>query len=335
MKNVITVSLLFFASFLSAQTSSFVTDRLRAAEYFRIGINSSQKVTGFNTSISGAGSNEKLPTTKAVVDYLTAGFVPIGYYSEGTGIDITGGVITNTAPDQTVTMTDGTGIDVTGTYPNFTFTNTSPNIVQTLSIAGQDLTLSNGGGTVEIPAGANGALGTGFTSGGGIGTIPNGTVAVSETPEFVFTHDGSQIEMKYETPSGAGLLQYLVNVNNRGVRIRSGDDDAGTSNEFTMDASSGSFSSDGSGSAITFSATNGAVISFDVPGVVGLSINSSDNTLRFTGLGAIMANMDISTRNAMASPQIGQTIFCTDATATDSSTGVMQVYNGSVWKNCW
>ncbi len=255
-------------------------------------------------------------------------------YTAGTGIAVSGAnVISNTAPDQTVTMTDGTGIDVTGTYPNFTITNTSPNVVQTLSIAGQDLTLSNGGGTVAIPAGSS--LGTGFTSGGGIGTIPNGTVAVSETPEFVFTHDGSQIEMKYETPSGAGLLQYLVNVNNRGVRIRSGDDDAGTSNEFTMDASSGSFSSDGSGSAITFSATNGAVISFDVPGVVGLSINSSDNTLRFTGLGAIMANMDISTRNAMASPQIGQTIFCTDATATDSSTGVMQVWNGATWKNAW
>lgn len=76
---------------------------------------------------------------------------PETLYTEGTGIDITGGVITNTAPDQTVTMTDGTGIDVTGAYPNFTVTNTAPNVVQTLSIAGQDLTLSNGGGTVVIP----------------------------------------------------------------------------------------------------------------------------------------------------------------------------------------
>ena len=74
-------------------------------------------------------------------------------YTAGTGIAISGGnVITNTAPDQTVTMTDGTGIDVTGTYPNFTVTNSSPNVVQVLSIAGQDLTLSGGGGTVEIPA---------------------------------------------------------------------------------------------------------------------------------------------------------------------------------------
>jgi hypothetical protein len=78
---------------------------------------------------------------------------PETLYTEGTGIDITGGVITNTAPDQTVTMTDGTGIDVTGTYPDFTITNTAPNVVQTLSIAGQDLSLSGGGGTVAIPGG--------------------------------------------------------------------------------------------------------------------------------------------------------------------------------------
>ena len=56
-------------------------------------------------------------------------------FTEGTGIDITGTnpittsgtiTITNTAPDQVVTMTDGTGIDVTGTYPSFTITNTAP-----------------------------------------------------------------------------------------------------------------------------------------------------------------------------------------------------------------
>ena len=111
-------------------------------------------------------------------------------YTAGTGISITGAVITNTAPDQTVIMTDGTGIDVTGTYPNFTVTNTSPNIVQTLSIVGQDLTLSGGGGTVEIPAGSS--LGTGFTAGGGTGTIPAGTVAENGANALVFTTANSR-----------------------------------------------------------------------------------------------------------------------------------------------
>ncbi len=70
-------------------------------------------------------------------------------YTEGTGIDITGTVITNTLPDQTVTMADGTGIDVTGTYPNFTVTNTAPNVVQTLSFSNPNISIS-GGNSLDI-----------------------------------------------------------------------------------------------------------------------------------------------------------------------------------------
>lgn len=52
----------------------------------------------------------------------------------GTGISITGSpittsgslTITNTAPDQVVSLTAGSGIATSGTYPNFTITNTSP-----------------------------------------------------------------------------------------------------------------------------------------------------------------------------------------------------------------
>ena len=48
--------------------------------------------------------------------------------SAGTGIsyDNSTGVITNSAPDQTVALTAGTGISTTGTYPNFTIANTAP-----------------------------------------------------------------------------------------------------------------------------------------------------------------------------------------------------------------
>jgi hypothetical protein len=58
--------------------------------------------------------------------------------SAGTGIsyDSATGVITNSAPDQTVALTDGTAIDVTGTYPNFTINNTAPDQVVSLTGAG-------------------------------------------------------------------------------------------------------------------------------------------------------------------------------------------------------
>jgi len=50
-----------------------------------------------------------------------------GSYTAGSGVDLTGGIITNTAPDQPVVIT-GTGATVVGgTYPNFTI-NSSDNV---------------------------------------------------------------------------------------------------------------------------------------------------------------------------------------------------------------
>ena len=46
--------------------------------------------------------------------------------SAGTGISIISNTVTNTAPDQTVSLTPGTGIGVTGSYPSFTISNTAP-----------------------------------------------------------------------------------------------------------------------------------------------------------------------------------------------------------------
>jgi hypothetical protein len=53
-----------------------------------------------------------------------------GAVSAGTGISYVSGtgVITNSAPDQTVVLNAGTGISTSGTYPNFTITNTSPSL---------------------------------------------------------------------------------------------------------------------------------------------------------------------------------------------------------------
>ena len=53
------------------------------------------------------------------------------------------------------TYTAGTGIDITGTVISNTGDLSSTNELQTLSISGSDLTLSNGGGTVALPAGGH------------------------------------------------------------------------------------------------------------------------------------------------------------------------------------
>ncbi|MFP4458994.1 MAG: tail fiber domain-containing protein [Candidatus Zixiibacteriota bacterium] len=99
----------------------------------------------------------------------TIGLQQDGDVISGTGISITGGTnmipgadsddiqITNTAPDQTVTIGSGTGISVTGSYPNFTVDNTDPD--QTVSIAGGtdiDVTGSYPNFTVDYAGSASG-----------------------------------------------------------------------------------------------------------------------------------------------------------------------------------
>jgi hypothetical protein len=90
----------------------------------------------------------------------------VAVLSAGTGITISGNTITNSAPDQTVSITGATGLTVTGTYPNFTLTPADPsatNELQTIAAgdgSGSDrtITLSNSGGTVTLAQGSGIAL---------------------------------------------------------------------------------------------------------------------------------------------------------------------------------
>jgi hypothetical protein len=64
--------------------------------------------------------------------------------SAGTGISYSSstGVVTNSAPDQTVALTAGTGISTSGTYPSFTITNSAPD--QTVALTGAGTTSISG-----------------------------------------------------------------------------------------------------------------------------------------------------------------------------------------------
>ena len=73
----------------------------------------------------------------------------------GTGISVSGATgnvtITNTAPDQTVSLTAGTGISTSGTYPSFTITNSLP-----MTYPGAGISVSTGtawGTSLTAPTG--------------------------------------------------------------------------------------------------------------------------------------------------------------------------------------
>lgn len=83
-------------------------------------------------------------------------------YTAGSDISLAGNVITNTAPDQTVTLTGTGGTTITGTYPNFTVNSTDlvndadfdpSNEFQTITQTGTSVTLSDGGGTFSVSDG--------------------------------------------------------------------------------------------------------------------------------------------------------------------------------------
>ncbi|PKP22628.1 MAG: hypothetical protein CVU05_03080 [Bacteroidetes bacterium HGW-Bacteroidetes-21] len=103
-------------------------------------------------------------------------------YTAGNGIDLTNNVITNTATDQLVTLVGAGATTITGTYPNFTISSTDNSIdpdsdpsneIQTLTVNGNDLTISNGN-SVTLPQMI-------YTSGTGIGV--SGTVITNTAPD--------------------------------------------------------------------------------------------------------------------------------------------------------
>ena len=78
----------------------------------------------------GISASVANPTTTPVITITNTAPDQIVSLSSGTGVSTSGTypsfTITNTAPDQIVSLSSGTGISVSGTYPNFTITNTSP-----------------------------------------------------------------------------------------------------------------------------------------------------------------------------------------------------------------
>ncbi len=87
-----------------------------------------------------------------------AGNIPT--YTGGTGINVTGTIITNSAPDQTVNLTQSGATTISGTYPNFTISSTDNNTTYSagtgINITGttinntapnQSVTIAQGGAT--------------------------------------------------------------------------------------------------------------------------------------------------------------------------------------------
>jgi len=142
-----------------------------------------------STEVDGSVSNEGALTvgagsgTTSIINSNTSGSTGVTVTAgTGLGISESGNTITltNSSPDQTVSLT-GAGITaVTGTYPNFTITSTEvdgsvTNELQTVNntsdATSHTVTLSNTGGSVQLVEGANVTLTTTGTGSDGIVTV--------------------------------------------------------------------------------------------------------------------------------------------------------------------
>jgi hypothetical protein len=209
--------------------------------------------------------------------------------SAGTGISYSSstGVVTNSAPDQTVALTAGTGISTSGTYPNFTITNSAPDQVVGLT-AGTGISTSGTYPNFTITNSAPDQT-VGLTAGTGIstsGTYPNFTITNSAPDQTVALTAGTGISTSGTYPNftitNSAPDQTVALTGGTGIST------SGTYPNFTITNTSPSLGGDVVGPS---SATDNAVARYDA--TTGKLIQNSlvivDDTGSVTGVNALTA----------------------------------------------
>jgi hypothetical protein len=166
-------------------------------------------------------------------------------YVGGTGIDITGSTVVNTAPDQTLILNQGGSTTVTGNYPNFTISSADNNTTYSagsgLSLSGttfdntapdQTVTLTQGGATTisgTYPNFTISSVDNNTTYSAGSGLSLSGTTFENTAPDqaVTLTQGGattisgtypnftiSSTDLNSGTPGG---LNKTIQYNNSGV----------------------------------------------------------------------------------------------------------------------
>ena len=147
----------------------------------------------------------------------------------------------------------GSGITLSGTAPDITISaddNSPTNELQTLSIDGSDLTLSDGGGTVTIPGGSS--LGVGFTDGGGSGTIPMATATFDATSILFGVDAADQFKVANTNTSDPGSEANLEIVSGTvNFYVKAGSEDRSV----TMNAVPGALNFEARNSDMNFNAS--------------------------------------------------------------------------------
>ena len=228
----------------------FTDSRARLALSFVAGSGAYNSTTGVIT----------IPTNN---NQITNGsnYITLGSLSAGVGISYnnTTGVITNSAPDQTVSLTAGSGISVSGTYPSFTIASTITQYTDALARAAISLTTTGTSGAST------------YNSTTGVFNIPNYTTDLSNYVDLTTAQTiGGTKTFSNATKNDGGIflqngssnaLAGYMNLGGltNGLKFTSG---GGISNTFTLPSATGY--------TFTFpSATGTIALTSDVPSLSG------------------------------------------------------------------
>lgn len=167
---VVSVNGDYTTSQVTEGTNLYYTDsRARLSNSFVAGSGAYNSTTGVIT----------IPTNN---NQITNGsnFIILTSLSGGTGINYnnTTGVITNSAPDQTVSLSNGAGISVTGTYPSFTIASTITQYTDALARLAISLTTTGTSGAATYNS-TTGVLNIPQYSGGSGMVYPAAGIALS------------------------------------------------------------------------------------------------------------------------------------------------------------
>jgi len=268
----------------SSDRWSFGSESVEAGTFFGSFIGS---VTGSPSSLAGLSTDD---LAEGSTNLYFTNTRARGALSGGTGISYnnTTGAITNSAPDQTVTLTGGGATSISGTYPNFTISSTDTNTVPNNA-------------TITISAGTDLSTGGDFTTDQDFAeTITINHANITRTNNTSSVSPGYGASFTAIDSITTNTRGHVTAVNTKTITIPASDntdtntvtqirEDSGTyrTGNITLQSGTNVSITESSAGVFNFAATDTNTTNFNIQASGGASTNiSAGQTINFTGSGA-------------------------------------------------